>query len=216
MTQEMTDETKGTFDSGGTREAEEQIRQRLLAMERENASLRSRVRLVGIGLLITLILGAVGAFSQGIPWVQRGTRSLEVLTAQRIVLTDASGTARGEWRIDERGDARLGLLDRDGRTRLSLTVLSGGSPGLSLINSNGQRRAGLALLPDQRTSLTFADGDGTPRGILGSTGTGAATLVFADASGEAQVAVGLDESGRSIVMLPADSDSNPEAQIGGT
>jgi hypothetical protein len=213
--QEMTDKTKDTFDSSGLREAEGQIRQRLLAMERDNASLRSRVRLLGIGLLVTLILGALGGFGQGIPWIQGRSRTIDVLTTQRVVLTDASGAARAEWRVDEEGDARLGLFDRQGRTRLSLAVLSGGSPGLSLINTAGQRRAGLALLPDGTTSLTFADEAGIPRVVLGRTAEDAAQLVFADATGAPRLALGLDESGSGNVILPPDVSAEPEEPGGG-
>ena len=215
MSQEMTDKSKSTNDSGRMREVEEQIRQRLLAMERENASLRSRVRILGFGLLLAFVLGAVGAFGGGIPWLGERASSVDVLTAKRIVLTDASGNARGEWRVDEEGDARLGLLDRQGRIRFSLAVLSGGSPGLSLIDPDGQRRAGLALLPDESSTLTFADGDGNPRVILGTTLGEAAQLVVADAAGYMRLALGLDEDGRGNVILPTDSIADAEEQSGG-
>lgn len=212
---EMTDKTKGSLDSGGLREADEQIRQRLLAMERDNAWLRSRVRLLGLGLLVTLVLGGMGAFGQGIPGLQGSSRTIDMLTTQRVVLTDASGAARAEWRVDEEGDARLGLFDRQGRPRLSLAVLSNGSPGLSLINPTGQRRAGLALIPDGSTHLTFADQLGTPRVVLGTTEGDGAQLVFADATGDPQLALGLDESGVGTVLLPTEAVSEPEERSGG-
>jgi hypothetical protein len=210
----MTDKTSDKSGVSGFHDVEERIRQRLLAVEREAAWLRSRVRLLGIGLLFTLALGAFGAFSQGLPGLSDRTRDLETLTAERIVLRDASGTPRGEWRVDEEGNARLGLLDRQGRTRLSLSVLSGGSPGMSLINQNGQRRAGLALLPDESTNMTFADGAGLPRVVLGLSTGDAAQLVFADGSGRPLVALGLDEAGFGTVVLPEEPDSGEE--IGGT
>lgn len=210
----MTDKTSDKSSVSGFHDVEERIRQRLLAVEREAAWLRSRVRLLGIGLLLTLGLGAAGAFSQGIPGLGGRNRTLATLTAQRIILTDASGTARGEWRVDEEGNARLGILDRQGRPRLSLSVLSGGSPGMTLINQNGQRRAGLALLPDESTNLTFADGAGIPRAVLGLTSGDAAQLVFQDAAGRPLVALGLDEAGFGTVILPEEPDSGEE--IGGT
>jgi hypothetical protein len=193
---------------------DEQLRRRLLSLEREAEWLRSRTRLLGIGLLVTLVLGAVGAFSRGIPGVGGNDGDFEVLTAQRVVLTDAQDQPRGEWKIDEEGNARLGLLDRQGRTRLSLSVLSGGSPGLSLINSNGRRRAALGLLPDESTSLVFADGAGVPRAVLGLSTGDAAQLVFDDAGGVGRVALGLDEAGLGNMILP--EDSVPEGNIGGT
>lgn len=211
----MTDNTKGQSNPGGLREAEEQIRQRLLAMERENASLRARVRWLGLGVLATLLLGALATFGPGLPGFQGRSPTLEVLTAQRIVITDAAGVPRGEWRVDEEGDARIGLFDRQGGTRLSMAVLSGGSPGLSLINRNGQRRAALALLPDESTNLTFADGTGQPRVILGRTAENTAQLVFADGTGLPRIALGMDEDGAGNVILPPDTGSEPEGQPGG-
>ncbi len=126
----MTDKTRDTSDLDKKNEIEEErFRHRLLALERESERLRSRARLMGIGLVVALVLGAVGALSHGILGGGGDGMTVDVLTAQRVVLTDAQGVARGEWRVDEEGNARLGLLDRQGRTRLSFSVLSGGSPG---------------------------------------------------------------------------------------
>jgi len=212
----MTDKTGGMSDYSGLHEAEERIRQRLLALEREASWLRTRVRLLGIGLLVTLVLGGIGAFSQGLPGLGRTTRTLDELRAKRIVVTDASGNARGEWKVDAQGDSRLAILDRQGRSRLSLAVLSGGSPGMSLSNANGQRRAGLALLPDESTSLSFTDASGLPRVVLGLSTGDAAQLVFADGSGLPRVALGLDEAGFGNVILPSDSVSASGEPIGGS
>lgn len=202
----MTDKTRGTSDLGKKTEIEaERFRQRLLALERESEWLRSRARLLGLGLLVTLVLGAVGAFGQGAFSRSKDEVTLEVLTAQRVVIQDDQGVARGEWRVDEEGNTRMGLLDRQGRTRLSFSVLSGGSPGLSLVNANGRGRAGLALLPDESTSLSFADATGTPRVVMGLNPGDAAHLVFADANGAQLVVLGLDEMGLPSVVLPQDS-----------
>jgi hypothetical protein len=203
----MNDTTEPKKPARPTDSDEEQLRRRILSLEREAEWLRARARLLGIGLLVTLILGAIGAFSQGIPGMGGNNGSFEMLTAEHVVLTDDQGQARGEWRLDEEGNARLGLLDRQGRTRLSLSVLSGGSPGLSLVNSNGRRRAALGLLPDESTSLVFADGAGVPRAVLGLSTGDAAQLVFADAGGVGRVALGLDEAGFGNILLPEDSVS---------
>jgi hypothetical protein len=204
----MSDESTGrTPNPEQVREAEERIRRRFLAVEREAETLRSRVRLLGVGLLVTLVLGGVGAFSQGIPGIQRRTSNVEVLTAKHIVLQAEDGGTRGEWLVDEEGNSRLRILDRRGRVRLGLTVLSSGSPGMSLVNANGRRRAALGLLPDESASLVFADASGVPRTVLGLTTGDAAQLVFADARGEGKIVLGLDEAGAASVMLPEDSVS---------
>ena len=44
---------------------------------------------------MTLILGAMGVFSQGVLGVRKDEVTVEVLTAQRVVLEDAQGVARG-------------------------------------------------------------------------------------------------------------------------
>lgn len=211
----MTNNIHDTQDSTGWKEAEERIRHRLLSLERETESLRSRARILGLGLLMTLILGAFGAFSHGIPGLQPKASTVDMLTAKQIVLQDAGGSPRGEWRVDEDGNSRLAILDRRGRVRLSLSVLSGGSPGMSLVNAVGQRRAALGLLPDESTSLVFADGAGVPRAVLGLSQGDAAQLVFADAGGMSRIALGLDEMGEGNIILPEDSIPEPPGEGGG-
>lgn len=194
---------------------EGRLRNRLLAVEREAEWLRTRVKILGIGLLVTLGLGGIGAFSQGFPIAGGRVENVDLLRAQRIVLEDAVGIPRGEWGIDGDGKVWLGLLDRQGRARLRLSVLGGGSPGLSMINANGRPRAALGLLPDESTSLVFADGSGVPRAVLGLSSGDAAQLVFADASSVQRVAIGLDEAGIGNIILPEDSVEAPLGPAGG-
>jgi hypothetical protein len=199
-------------DKGGTSDAEmmrgfmeERALDRLKALEQEAEKLRGRVRLLGVGLFTALGLSVVAAFWPGVLSVGAGLGKMEVLRVQRLVLEDAEGTARGEWRVDEEGNSRFTLLDRQGRTRLSLAVLSGGSPGLSLIDMDGQRRAALGLLPDQTTNLAFADVAGQTRVVLGLSPADATHLVFADANGVSRVALGLDGTGVATIMLPEET-----------
>ena len=210
----MTDKTNGSPEMDRTVDMEEdRLRQRLLVAEREVEQLRSRTRLMGVGLLVALVLSGVALFSPGLfRGADPGTVEVEVLKAKHIVLQDAEGRPRGELRVDPEGNARISLLDRQERPRLSLSVLSGGFPGMSLINANGQRRAALGLLADESTSLVFADAGGVPRTVLGLSRGDAAHLVFADAEGVSRVALGLEASGLGSVLLP--EDSQPEASGG--
>ncbi len=201
----MTDTPAGPSDMARMRDMEEdRFRHRLLALEREADSLRSRARILTVGLAVALILAAVGFLGYGPGGGNGSSVDLEVLRAERIVLLDPSGSPRGEWTVDGEGNARLALLDHQGRPRLSLSVLSGGFPGLSLINANGARRAAFGLLPDESTSLVFADAAGVPRAVLGLSRADAAHLVFADAEGVSRVALGLEGSGQGSVILPED------------
>ncbi len=200
----MTEKTSGSPEMDRTLEMEdERLRQRLLLAEREVEQLRSRTRLMGAGLLVALGLSGLALISPG--FLGRGdpsTVEVDILQAKHIVLQDAEGRPRGEFRVDPEGNARISLLDRQGRPRLSLSVLSGGFPGMSLINANGQRRAALGLLADESTSLVFADAGGVPRTVLGLSRGDAAHLVFADAEGVSRVALGLEASGLGSVILP--------------
>lgn len=204
----MTNKPTGSPDMDRMKEMEEdRFRHRLLALEREAESLRSRARVLTVGLVVALILGAVGGLGYALSAGMGGAVDVEVLRAQRVVLLDPGGRPRGEWVVDDEGNARLALLDHQARPRLSLSVLSGGFPGLSLINANGARRAAFGLLPDESTSLVFADAAGVPRAVLGLSRADAAHLVFADAEGVTRVGLGLEGSGQGSVILPEDTES---------
>ena len=133
----------------------------------------------------------------------------DIVEAQSFRIVDADGMARGEWGIDEEGNARLSLLDERRQPRLNLTVLQSGSPGMALISDSGQRRAVLGLLPDETTTLVFADGGGIPRAVLGLTRADEANLVFADANGVTRMGMGLAGDGFGSVMMPEDTLTAP-------
>jgi hypothetical protein len=202
----MSDGDTRASDIGMVREIEERVRTRILALEQDADRLQSRIRLLTIGLVIALALAAVVAVNPGLLAVRGFVTGPRVVRAQQILLQDAEGKPRGDWSVDDQGNARFTLLDRQGRPRLSLAVLSGGFPGLSLINANGLRRAAFGLLPDETTSLVFADPDGVPRAVLGLTRGDAAHLVFADADGVSRVSLGVDGLGQESVILPEVSE----------
>ena len=65
-----------------------------------------------VGVLMTFLLWGFFMLwyppeKKTIPGLRERNRSLDVLTVERIVLTDASGVARGEWRVDEEGSSAL-------------------------------------------------------------------------------------------------------------
>ena len=202
----MTENEKVLSDAVKMREfQEEREKQRYKAFEEEAGRLRRQTRRLAWGLALALGLNAAIIFWPQLLGIDRGQGGSDVLRVQHLVLEDAAGVARGEWRVDDEGNSRLTLQDRQSRARLSLSVLSGGSPGLSLIDASGQRRAALALLPDETTTLVFADGKGIPRAVLGLNQADATHLVFADAQRSSRVALGLDGHGVGSFMVPEES-----------
>jgi hypothetical protein len=203
-------------DIGMMREIEERLRARLIAVERDTESLRARVRFFGFALTVTLALLAVVAVYPDVI-ATTGIRSAkELLEIQHLVLVGEDGGRRGEWVVDEDGNARLSLLDHQGRARLNLSVKDGGFPGLSLSNSDGQSRAVLGMLPDETTTLVFADVGGVARAVLGLTSDDVANLVFADSRSRLGVALALDGSGIGSVIMPDTSEAvSSETNPGG-
>jgi len=202
----MPDDSGSPADVGMMREIDERIRSRMSVLEREIASLRSRSRLLGAGLVITIgLLAVVAAFPELL--VTSGIRSAnESLEVRRLVLVGESGNRRGEWAVDEEGSVRFSLLDPQGRARLNLSVLGGGFPGLSLSNAEGQRRAVLGMLPDETTTLVFADQAGTTRAVFGLTQANAASLLFADANAVTRIGFALDGDGTGSMVLPEEGE----------
>jgi hypothetical protein len=192
------------------REIEARFRSRMGTLERETSKLRSRVRIMALGLLAAV--GTLAAILVRPELVSTGGdgRVAGEIRARSLVLVDSDGLPRGQWTVDEEGNARLALLDERGRQRLSLSVLEGGFPGMSLINAQGQRRAAFGLLPDETTSLVFADAAGVPRAVLGLTRGEAANLVFADAAGVSRIGLALDGTGMGSALLPQDDGGESE------
>lgn len=200
-------ESQGT-DSGALREIEERVRARLAAVESENGRLHRHVRVLNLGLILTLAVVALVAVAPDTLAVVGLRQDENVVEARLFRLLDDNGLRRGEWSVGDDGSARLALLDQQGRPRLNVTVLESGFPGISFSNDQGQRRVVLGILPDQTTSLVFADAKGIPRAVVGLTRENAANLVFADANGVSRMGLGLDGSGTGSVMLPdADAQS---------
>lgn len=195
----MSDDQQVPGDGGMREEMEHRLMARVNSLERDLRSVRSRSRLLAIGLLGSLVIALLALLGRG--WLPSAART-DVLEARRIVLFGPDGELRGEWGVDDQGNSTLSMIDRERRPRLTLTVRGEGHPGLSLSNSAGERRVALGLLPDETGSLVFADGSGVPRTVLGLVRGDAASLVLADAGGVSRIGLGLDGQGIGSVMLP--------------
>lgn len=211
----MTENNGGSLDTEKLLEMENRIRQRHRLLEEENGRLKARLRIVGIGLVVALVLNLATIFLPGVTGLPSRVHSSGTLRIHHVVLQDASGNRRGEWQVDGEGNARLTLLDRQSNPRLSLSVLSGGSPGMSLIDATGQRRVGLAFLPDESAYLTLADRSGVSRAVLGLEPSGATSLTFADGNASLRAALGLDPEGAGVLMIPEEVPGASEEQGGG-
>jgi len=209
----MTEHENGLSDAEKMREfQEERERAHYQILEENVRRLRRGMRGLTFGFVLVLGLYVVTIFRPDLLGIKFGPEVSELLRVRHLVLEDPSGVTRGEWRVDEEGNARFSLQDRRGKVRLSLSVLSGGSPGLSLIDDADQRRAALALLPDGTTNLVLADGSGRHRAVLGLSPADATHLVFADAQGSIRVALGLDGTGVGTFMIPEEA---PEGEAPG-
>lgn len=210
----MNDAQDAVANDATIREVEARFHSRMNHLEMEAKKLRSRIRLMGLGLLTALGLLAAILIRPELVSTNGQGRVAGELRTRSLVLVDTEGRSRGQWMVDEDGNARLGMLDEQGRQRLSMSVLEGGFPGMSLINAQGQRRAAFGLLPDETTSLVFADAAGVPRAVLGLTRGEAANLVFADAGGVSRIGLSLDGTGMGSALLPDEEESQSEGSEG--
>lgn len=208
-----TPDARDEAENGDTAEEfERKIRARFFALESEVRRLRKRANAMKAGLALAILLAAAswvvpGLLDSGALGFGGSGGDEGVVEARRIVLLGEDGQPRGEWSVDEEGNASLVMLDVQQRERLELSVRTQGDPGLSLSNAVGQRRVALGLLADETTSLVFADAAGVPRAVLGLVRGDAANLLLADAQGVSRIGFGLDGRGVGSVILPEDSES---------
>ena len=193
------------------------IRARMVELERLNGSLRTQVRLLGVGFLACA--AGVAALATG-AWTTSGPAG--VIEATAVVLRDDAGVARAELSIPEEGAAQLALRDRQEVDRLRMTVRGEGSPGVAFADGSGNRRIVMGLLPDETSTMVFADRGGTIRAVLGLSEDDRSNLVFADNQGVTRVGIGVDGRGTATLMLPedeveqGDEPGNPSASGGGS
>jgi len=207
-----TPDARDESESGDTAEEfERKIRARFFALESEVRRLDKRANAMKAGLVLALMIAAAswvvpGLLGSDLLGFGGGAEPESVVEARRIVLLGEDGQPRGEWSVDEEGNASLVMLDLQQRERMALSVRAQGDPGLSLSNGAGQRRVALGLLADETTSLVFADAAGVPRAVLGLVRGDAANLLLADAQGVSRIGFGLDGQGVGSVILPDESE----------
>lgn len=179
------------------REVEAVLMRRVEHVEKENQKLRRYLTYLGAGLAALAIAGVILfalAFSGG-------GGVAETVEAERFVLRDASGIARGVFEIGNEGGARLVLRDADARDRLRLALLQDGSPGVTFADREGRPRAVLGVLPDETATLVFADAQGQTRAVLSLLSDESSTLVFADRSGVTRAGMGVNSAGDPNVTV---------------
>lgn len=179
---------------------------RMVRLERKTRTLARLSTILGFGVLASLALALASLSSAGF---FSGDRTL---TAQRVLLRDATGFVRGTWQIAEDGSTQLQLQDRNGIARVKLSVLDTGDPGVALSDPKGRTRIVLGLLPGEGGTLAFADESGNTRAVLGMGADDATTLVFVDAFGTTRAGLGVSGDGDPSFTLYEDARSAPVRQ----
>lgn len=187
------------------REIEAGIGRRIDALERENARLKRRWRL----LLGSVALSSLAALNLFLHESQK-TPSTEIVEASQFVVRDADGFVRAVLGANADGSAGLTLQDRAAEERLRLVLLADGSPGISFADPLGRTRAVLGLLPDQTASLVFADREGRGRTVLGLSTDESSTLVFVDRDGYTRAGMGVNRAGLAELIV---SEAPEEADV---
>jgi hypothetical protein len=127
------------------------IEERVEKVEMELARAKRRNRLLLAGVLLAVVLLAVGATTPGV-----ASRE-DVVKAKQFILVDVNDKTRAELSVTAMGPV-LGLFDKKGIARAILSVPEDG-PGLSLSNENGKIRAILSV-PEDGPMLYLYDESG--------------------------------------------------------
>jgi hypothetical protein len=198
------DERDSTFDYR-VREVEARLGRRIDALESQRQKLTWMGRLMGAGLVVTVIaLVLVLTMASG----DYDSLTAGTLSTEEVVLRDADQVTRGRMGMDNDGRVELSLSDRDGRERIRLTVLEDGSPGVTITDADAHPRAVLGYLPDGTTSLVFADAEGVSRAVVGLGPDGSTHALFADRAGVIRTLVGIGADGVPSMSL-VESDEAP-------
>jgi hypothetical protein len=179
-------------------EGEAHLERRVRALESDRARLNWMVRLMGAGLVGTVVALVVvmSSLSRNTPTLETGS-----LVAESIVLRGADGVTRGHLGTNPDGRTQFSLSDREGRERIRLTVLADGSPGVTISDGDARSRAVLGYLPDGTTSLVLADAQGNGRAVFGLEPNGSAHALFTDRAGAIRSLVGVGADGRPSVSV---------------
>jgi len=152
-------------------------------------------------LLSGFIGGPLGAYvlahardvGTGVPFAARPTATEpEVLTARRIVLTDATGRVRAELAMSPNGGPGIFFYDGKGRSRLELGLYSPAESEYPFVvlNDTEQRAAGIfRLYGGRETPVVVLKNQGRDRSIYGlnATSTEPFLVTYSNTGKEARV-----------------------------
>ncbi len=89
-----------------------------------------------------------------------------LIEAERLVLVDAQGNARGGLAVTDQGDAALFLADGEGNPRLSVRVAEKGRPEVTLFDRDDRPRVVLTILDDGSALVSLANPEKQARLML--------------------------------------------------
>jgi len=119
---------------------DDELRQRVLALERENR----RMRWCGLTCLLGVLCAAL--------FVETGSAQNppDVLRARSLQIVDRAGKTRAEIAIESDGRPTFSLLGEDGKMYLGIGMLSGrGNPVITMW-THEQLRASMGVLQDDK------------------------------------------------------------------
>ena len=122
-----------------------------------------RLAQLAVSILVMAGLSACSAISNYPPAEQgqatTANASVATLSAQKIILVDASGHERGQLGVAQ-GGLGLALSDATGKPRIAMIVDATDHPGLTLYSASGMPRASVQLSQNGDSGVALYDDAG--------------------------------------------------------
>jgi hypothetical protein len=108
--------------------------------------------------------------------------SVATLTAQKIILVDASGHERGQLGVAP-GGLGIALSDATGKPRIAMIVDATDHPGLTLYSANGMPRASVQLSQNGDSGVALYDDAGRCHIAMAVSSAGVPSITLFDQAG---------------------------------
>jgi len=112
--------------------------------------------------------------------------AVATLTAQKIILVDASGHQRGQLGVAQ-GGLGLALSDASGKPRIAMIVDDTDRPGLTLYGANGMPRASVQLSQNGDSGVALYDDAGRCHVAMAVSSAGVPTITQFDPAGNPEI-----------------------------
>jgi hypothetical protein len=129
------------------------------------------------------------------------TKVASVVEAQKFILKDANGNARGAFGTTDTGEVIFAIFDRRQKGIIEIGLHEDGFPYLYLNNGAGQRRFGLTVGPDGAAGLAIVDQNLKVRAFLHSEADGSPRFALSDKNGKERTVFELQSNGDPKLVL---------------